>query len=278
MIRDLFLNAVLLTWCALCSVLEKTKTAAQEPQPMTVSNSGQPQQPNGFYGETDLAIFPSQYGPQFLAPQPPRPIGNTVEKKKSRGKQKKKQPNSSDEDDDSCDEGDAGSSIAVFTKQNGRRVVVVPEDTSVVVRPQRNAPRIPGPGAYERQQYFVPGGVPFAGNDVLWNQRLDPRGGFGGQPWLGDGYLDPVDPLYESRIVPGSGGFVPPEFGLDPYIDEGPYERRLPVGGYGVEPGFYRPDPRDVVGFPEQWVLTDEPIPEPNFILRPSDMYGRPLF
>ena len=246
---------------------------------MTVTNYIQPQQPNGFYRETDLVVFPSEYGPQFIAPQPPQLTGNIVKTKKSHKKKKKKKQRDSSDEDEGSDEDNAGSSIAVYTKQNGRRVVVVPENTSVMVRPHRNTPRIVGPGPYEGQPHFAPGGVvPIAGNDVIGDQWVDPRGGIGGQPWRGNEYLDPVNTIYESRIVPGSGGFVPPEVGLDPFVDEGPYERRLPVSGYGVEPGIYRPDPRNFVEFPEHWMPTNTPIPESNFILRPSDMYGRPLF
>jgi hypothetical protein len=251
------------------------------------------QYPDEFYRQTGPLFIQSSYGPagyeqrlaacqyfpstngappsQLAAPVPP---GNSVEKKKKHRKKKKKHRDSSDED--TSDEEDGTSSIAVYSKQNGRRVVVVPQDASVVVRPQRNP-----------QPYLGPERVPFR-SDVMEGQWVDPRDGFA-QTYYTEEYLNPLNSHYESRIVPGYGGLVQPEIQMDPFIDEGPYERRLPVGGYGVEPGISKPQPGPWQFIERPSVVEQQlimgggqpygaPIAESNFILRPSDVYGQPSF
>jgi len=70
-------------------------------------------------------------------------------------------------------------------------------------------------------------------------------------------YLRPVsDRRYESHITPGGAG-------IGSYMDEGPYERRLPTVGAAAAAGGLKgpqqqPQPKSLNG---------------NFILRPSDDY-----
>jgi hypothetical protein len=168
-------------------------------------------------------------------------------KKKHHKKARGFSDDSSDDDDDV---------VEMYTNGNGQKVVIVP-DEAVVVRPGRRLLQQEPAG----QPYFPPD----AG--LAW---VDPRG----NPWadgpdmIPEGHIVPSGVThYESRILPGPGQPIQPADAFDPFVDEGPYERRLPNGGFvsdaGQLPGgFMFQDPAEMYSS--------------NFILRPSDGFRMP--
>lgn len=176
---------------------------------------------------------------------------------------KKKKKKTRNHFDDSLDDDDDEGAVELFTNRNGQKVVVVPEEIAVV-RPNRYSPRQEPEGLPPLPPDAVPVWIGPDGS-VL---PADPADLGAGPIPFRDGYITPGGTHYESRILPGPGQPLQPIVAQDPFADEGPYERRLPVGGFV---GDFGPLPAGTA--------FEDPAAamySPNFILRPNDGFRLP--